>query len=151
MLRLMAVKRYVLLLVLGLALAGCGSEAGASATPGSTDEHVVHLLGVADEAAQRNGGKALHVEAVKTTRRAAERLSGSSSSQPDVAVWVVQVTGSEYVCDGCSRPQGAAAPRGHYLTLVLTVDAYEGTSFGISSQPRNLASLGEVEVLRDER
>lgn len=144
----MTVKRSVLVLVLGLALVACGS---AAATPaGSDDGHVERLLALADEAAERNGGEALRVEVVETTRRAAEGLSDSSSNQPDVAVWVVQVSGSEYLCDGCSRPYGAEAPRGRYLTLVPTVDAYEGTSFGISPQPKDLASLGPVEVLRGE-
>jgi hypothetical protein len=33
---------------------------------------------------------------------------------------------------------------------VVTADTYEGTSAGISPNPYDLASLGPVEVLRDE-
>lgn len=138
-----------LLLVLILAVPACGSET--ATTAGRDDGHVERLLAMADEAAERNGGEALRVEAVETTRRAAEGLSGSSTNQPDVAVWVVQVSGSDYSCAACSVPFGAEAPRGRYLTLVPTADTYEGTSFGISPEPKDLASLGEVEVLRDRR
>jgi hypothetical protein len=151
MLRPMSVKRSVLLLALSLALVACGNETATSATSDSGDRHVDRLLALADEAAERHGGEALYVEAVETTRRTAEGLSGSTSNQPDVAVWVVQVSGSEYACEACSKPQGAEAPEGRYLTLVPTADTYEGTSFGISPEPKDLASLGEVEVLRDER
>lgn len=142
MLRLMTVKRSVLLLALSLTLVACGSETGTPATAASDDGHVERLLAMADEAAERNGGEPLRVEAVETTRRAAEGLSGSSTNQPDVAVWVVQVSGSDYSCDACSVPLGAEAPRGRYLTLVPTVDTYKGTLFGISPT---------VEVLRDQR
>ena len=81
------------------------------------------LLAMADEAAERNGGEAKLIEAVKTTRRAAEGPSGSTSNQPDVAVWVVQVRGGEHSCEACSVPQGAEAPKGRYLTLVPTADS----------------------------
>lgn len=147
----MNVKRSVLLLLLGLTLVACGSEAANPASSGSNDGHVDRLLALADEAAARNGGEALYVEAVETTRRAAEGLSGSTSNQPDVPVWVVQVSGSEYACEACSKPAGAEAPKGRYLTLVPTADTYQETSFGISPEPKDLASLGDVEVLRDDR
>lgn len=151
--------RLSLIPLLVAALTACGSGTGdgvprsgpVPATAASEDEHVERLLELADEAAERNGGEAKLVEAVRTTRRAAEGLSGSASNQPDVPVWVVQVSGTDYSCDGCSVPQGAEAPRGRYLTLVPTVDTYEGTSFGISPRPKDLAALGPVEVLRDER
>lgn len=149
MLRRMTVKRAVLLLLLAIALAACGD--GASTMTESEDPHVERLLALADQAAEQNGGKALRVEVVETTRRAAEGLSGSSTNQPDVPVWVIQVSGSDYSCAACSKPYGAEAPSGRYLTLVPTVDTHEGTSFGISPGPKDLASLGPVEVLRDQR
>ena len=148
MLRRMDMKVVALALV-GLLLTACGSEDAPATQQG--DGHKDRLLALADEAARGNGGEAKVVEAVKTTRRAVERMEGSSSNQPDVPVWVVQVSGSDYTCGACSIPVGAKAPIGSYLTLVPTVGAYETTSFGIHASRQDLASLGEVEVLRDQK
>jgi hypothetical protein len=129
-------------------LAGCGQQTSALSSAG--DAHEERLLAAADAAAERNEGEALRVEAVRTTRRAAEGLTGSTSNQPDVPVWVTQVSGTSYACGPCSRPLGAEQPTGRFLMVVVTADAYEGTSFGISPNGYDLTSLGTVEVLRDD-
>jgi hypothetical protein len=148
MLRSMDMTRALLFVLAGV-LAGCGTQAGAVEASDVPEQVRTRLLAEADSAAEGNGGQASRVEAVQTTRRQAERLAGSESNQPDVPVWVVQVSGDDYSCDACSRPLGAEAPVGDYLTLVLTTETYDGTSFGISPRPAELASVGEVEVLRE--
>jgi uncharacterized protein YceK len=149
MLRLMVMRRVAVVLAVVALLAGCGQQT-TSVQSSEDDTHKERLLAAADASADRNDGKALRVEAVRTTRRAAEGLTGSTSNQADVPVWVTQVSGTTYACGGCSRPPGAVTPTGRFLMLVVTADAYEGTSFGISPNRYDLASLGTVEVLRDD-
>jgi hypothetical protein len=144
----MGMKRVALMMAAMALLGGCGQPT--SGQNSADDGHKERLLAAADAAAERNEGEALRVEAVRTTRRAAEGLTGSTSNQPDVPVWVTQVSGTAYSCGACSRPQGAAAPAGRFLMLVVTAGGYEGTSFGISPDGYDLGSLGTVEVLRED-
>jgi hypothetical protein len=141
----------VMPLLVALLLSACGTKAASNVTSNATsnDGHRERLLAMADEAAHGNGGEAKVVVVVRTTRREAERLSGLSSNQPNVPVWVVEVSGSDYTCGACSPPAGASEPTGRYLTLVPTTDTYKPTSFGIHPKHQDLASLGTVEVLRE--
>jgi uncharacterized protein YceK len=148
MLRLMGMRRVAVVLAVVALLAGCGQQTSVQSS--EDDAPKERLLAAADAAADRKDGKALRVEAVRTTRRAAEGLTGHISNQADVPVWVTQVSGTTYACGGCSRPPGAVTPTGRFLMLVVTADAYEGTSGGISPNRYDLSSLGEVEVLRDK-
>jgi hypothetical protein len=135
-------------LVVLLALAGCGTRSAVSPA-GDRNPAEQRLLAAADAAADRNGGKANHVEAVMTTRGTAADLTGHSSLSQDEELWVVQVSGDDYTCLLCSGPRGSVAPKGRYLTLVLRVSDYEGTDFAIAPKATDLAALGRVDVLRD--
>jgi hypothetical protein len=60
-------------------------------------------------------------------------------------VWVIQVEGStEFVCNACSRPAGAAAPRGTFLTLVVDATTFQGLDGGIGPTRAGLGQLGTV-------
>jgi hypothetical protein len=137
-------------LAVAVSLTACGSGSAALSSGGS-DAQKGRLLAAADAAAKNNGGKARHVEAVETTRGTAADLTGHSNLSQDEKVWVVQVSGDDYSCGGCSRPAGASSPSGKYLTLVLRAADYEGTDFGISPKPTDLAAFGHIQVLRDDR
>jgi hypothetical protein len=114
--------------------------------PGGGDAQPI--LDAADRAAKGNGGKAVNVEAVKTTRGAAGDFTGHPTTNTEEVVWVVQVSGSHYVCGACSMPPGATAPRGDYLTMVLRASDWQGTDGGISPQPSDLRPLGDLAALR---
>jgi hypothetical protein len=144
----MDVRRLLAVLVTAL-LVSCGASSGSPGVAGdSPDPQRARLLAAADAAAERDGGKAKRVEAVETTRGAAADLTGHSNQDQGERVWVVQVSGDHYTCDSCSRPSGASAPSGTYLTLVLRASDFQGTDFGMSPQPTDLAALGDVQVLR---
>jgi hypothetical protein len=132
-----------------LSLAACGQ------LPGSTGEGQdpvrARLLAAADTAATSNGGKAKLVEAVETTRGTAADLTGHSNADQAEKVWVVQVSGDDYSCSQCSHPARGSAPGGKYITLVLRASDYVGTDSGIGPGATDLAQLGHVEVLRDQR
>jgi hypothetical protein len=136
-------------LVVLLALTACGTQSAGSLADDADPVHT-RLLAAADAAAERNGGKAVHVEAVKTTRGTAADLTGHSNLPQDEQLWVVQVSGDDYTCGLCSGPRGSVAPKGRYLTLVMRVSDYDGTDFAIGPMGADLTELGDVEVLRDE-
>jgi hypothetical protein len=69
--------------------------------------------------------------------------------QGNQPVWVIQVEGStHFLCNACSRPQGAAAPRGRYLTLVLDATTLQTLDDGIGPTRADLGQLGTVIDLR---
>ena len=135
------------LVVMGAA-ASCGTGTGSGGIDGSDREK---LLAAAEAAADANGGEARRVEAVKTTRGAAADLTGHSNQDQDEEVWVVQVSGDNYVCDICRRPPGMASPEGRFIKIVLRASDFEGTDGGLGPTATDLTRLGYVEILRDER
>lgn len=128
-------------------LAACGTASSLSAP---ADPARDKLLAAADRAAKANGGTARHVEAVETTRAKAADLDGHSNRDQTEAIWVVQVSGDHYICGACSMPPGAKAPEGDYITMVLRASDYESTDGGMGPRAANLASMGDVEVLRND-
>jgi hypothetical protein len=105
------------------------------------------LLAAADRAAAANNGTADRVEAVESTRNKANVLLSGATGMSDEDVWVVQVEGT-YVCTLCHHPSGAAAPTGHFITMVLRQSDFESTDSGIGPQKSDLSALGDVTVLR---
>jgi hypothetical protein len=135
-----------------LLLAACGTaSSGPNAGAGAHDPVQQRLLAAADAAAKNNGGAAKYVEAVETTRGTAADLTGHSNQNQAEQVWVIQVSGDDYTCNVCSRPAGASAPKGKYITIVLRASDYESTDGGLGPAPTDLSAFGHVEVLRDDR
>ena len=63
----------------------------------------------------------------------------------DQAVWAIQVEGvAEFVCNSCTGPQGAAAPRGHFQVLILDASTLRTLDFGLSDKAADLSQLGPV-------
>jgi hypothetical protein len=149
MLRLMLVNRTVRLAMVLIATmtASCGWHA----LPGAHGDSAIHrqLLAAADAAVARTDGEAKVVEAVQTTRGKMRGLAGYSDEHPDEVVWVLQVSGDEYVCGGCSAPFNAALPKGRYITEVLRASDLSVTEFGLGPTGAALSRLGKVERLRD--
>jgi hypothetical protein len=115
---------------------------------GGPDESVRHrLLAAADHAAAASNGNAGRVEAVESTRSKANELLSGATGMSDEDVWVVQVEGV-FVCTVCHHPPGAAAPTGHFITMVLRQSDFESTDSGIGPQKSDLSKLGDVTVLR---
>jgi hypothetical protein len=133
-----------------LSLSACGSQSASVAADGD-ESAKARLLAAADAAAKRNGGEAKRVEAVETTRGKAADLTGHSNQNQSEGVWVVQVSGDHYLCGACSVPYGGTAPKGDYVTIVLRASDFESTDGGLGPQATDLAALGEVKVLRDDR
>ena len=61
-------------------------------------------------------------------------------------MWLVQLRG-EFTCNTCPRPQGADAPTGTVITLILDADAEQQYSFALSDTPVDVALLGTVLLL----
>jgi hypothetical protein len=60
-------------------------------------------------------------------------------------VWLVQVEGvADFVCNACSRPSGAAAPRGRFLTMIVGATTFDGLDGGLDATKADLGQLGAV-------
>ena len=144
-----ATPAVLALLVSLLALSSCSDHTSATAGGSKAMKH--RLLLTADAAVMRTDGKAKLVEAVRTTRGKMRGMAGYSDQHPDEAVWVIQVSGDDYICGGCSAPRNAALPKGRYITEVLTLPDLSVTEFGLGPTGAALRRLGKVERLRDDR
>jgi hypothetical protein len=131
--------------------ASTGSGEAASLVPsavgGNPDPALEkRLWAVAVSAATSDGGTVKEAQAVLSTRtRAVNVTMGDGTEDDDQPVWVVQVEGvGEFVCDGCSYPQGAVAPRGRFQVLVVTVSTLRTLDFGLTDTKADLTQLGDV-------
>lgn len=155
MLRLMVMRKrfFHAVLLVSLSIAGCGDRVTSSSEPVSGLEPALRerLLAAADEEAARSEGTARRVEAVRTTAEAASEVFGALYSTPDAgrAVWLVQISGDDFACGACPRPEGAPPQRGAFAT-VFVPDTGSPRPFTIGPNDYDLARLGQVEVLRDE-
>ena len=112
----------------------------------SVDQQVEQRLwSVADSAARSDGGTVKAAQAVRSTRAAAVMLTSQGVIDDNQPVWLVQVEGvADFVCNACSVPAGAAAPRGRFLTMIIGVTTFESLDFGLDSTKADLGSLGAV-------
>lgn len=90
----------------------------------------------------RPGSAASTTEIVETTRARAFPLLGGSVTNLASHIYIVQVIGT-FVCDECSRPEGAAAPRGRALHVEFDVTG-TGYGFGLGADPFDFSTLGTV-------
>ena len=79
-------------------------------------------------------------EIVATTDTKAWALWGGSKD--DKPIYVVQVTG-KFVCNGCSRPNGAGVAHGDAFQVFFDPSG-TGFGFGFSPTPKDLSTLGTV-------
>ena len=65
-----------------------------------------------------------------------------------VKVFLITMRG-DFTANAVSRPSGAQAPTGRYLSLVIDARTFEGLDFGLSPKPPPVppASLGPVTCL----
>jgi hypothetical protein len=107
------------------------------------------LLAAVDREARAEGGHAVHVEVVRSTRAAAVRYTMGDGVTGDTPVWVVQAEGDGvFTCAGCHTPAGAKAPTGRVITLVVADPGLGGLDFGLDDTPKDLSQLGPVVRLR---
>jgi hypothetical protein len=133
----------------GPASAGSGEAASLAPSavggnPGPALEK--RLWAVAVSAATSEGSTVKEAQAVLSTRtRAVNVTMGDGTEDDDQPAWVVQVEGvGEFVCGGCSYPQGAVAPRGRFQVLVVTASTHRTLDFGLTDTKADLTQLGDV-------
>jgi Domain of unknown function (DUF4232) len=133
-------------------------SAAQQSTPPAVDQQVEQpvdqqveqrLWWVADSAAKSDAGTVKAAQAVRSTRAAAVMLTSQGVIDDNQPVWLVQVEGlADFVCNACSRPSGAAAPRGRFLTMIVGASTFAGMDFGLDSTKADLSRLGAVLDLR---
>jgi hypothetical protein len=137
--------------VSGLAAAGCaGSRAGASSPVPAPA--IPRLTAIGNRAATADGDAApLQMTAVLTTHAKALTSATPGDTIPgagDVPVFLVTMRG-HFAATAASRPPGAAAPTGRYLSVVVDARTFQVLDSGLSPSPPPVspASLGPVTYL----
>ena len=143
--------RAAALIAAALTVAGCGGATAATGRPVPRSV-VPHLTAIAERAARLNGDRhPAWATAVLTTHARALRSATPGDYVPNrhgVPVYLVTIRG-QFVCNTCTGPSGAKAPRGAYISLVIDAQTFNGMDFGISPKPPPVlpASLGPVTYL----
>ena len=141
----------------GLATAGCAGpppRAGSPATAGSPvpASAIPRLTAIGGRAAAANGDTApLWMTAVLTTHAKALTSATPGDFVPgtgDIPVFLITMRG-DFVASAASRPAGAAAPTGRYLSIVVDAATFQVLDSGLSPSPPPVspASLGPVTYL----
>jgi hypothetical protein len=154
-----------------LSAAGCTQTSGATgaSTSGATGAStsgpggasipaslIGRLTAIAHAAATANSDPAPEwITVVKTTHSKALTVATPGDSVPgsgDNAVFLITMRG-HFVANDVSRPLGAKAPAGRYLSLVLDAKTFQELDFGLDSKPPPvaLAHLGRVTYLAGHR
>jgi hypothetical protein len=104
------------------------------------------LRAIARRAAENNGEQnPTHIEWVKSTLdKAEEFMSRDIGDFGSDEVFVVQAQGS-FVAEAAPRPQGASAPTGTTLTLIVDATTGEVRGSALLHSPLDLSTLGPVE------
>jgi biotin carboxyl carrier protein len=103
------------------------------------------LWTLAVSAATAEGSTVKEAEAVGSTHAHAVAVTMGDGVEDDQPVWVVQLEGvAEFVCDQCSVPPGAKAPRGRFQVLIVGASTFRGLDFGLSDTKADLTKLGSV-------
>jgi hypothetical protein len=143
--------RFAALIAAVVIVAGCGAATASAGRP-VPKSAVSRLIKIAKRAARLNGDRhPLWATAVLTTHDKAllSATPGDTvSNRRHVAVYLVTIRG-RFVCNLCSRPSGAKAPRGRYISIVLDAKTFNGMDDGLSPKrpPVAPASLGPVTYL----
>lgn len=134
-----------------LAAAGCGRTPAAAGAPVPAAA-IPRLTAMAHRAATINGDpNPAWITAVMTTHAKALTSATPGDYVPDstrVRVFLITMRG-HFTARNASRPPGAKAPTGRYLSLVIDAKTFRGLDFGISPTPPPVppASLGPVTYL----
>jgi len=136
----------VLALVPGLAVAGCVGSPARAGSPVPAPA-IPQLTAIASRAATADGDATpLQITAVLTTHARALTSATPGDIIPGadgVPVYLVTMRG-HFTATAASRPPGAAAPVGHYLSIVVDVRTFQVLDSGLSPGPPPVspASLG---------
>jgi hypothetical protein len=103
------------------------------------------LWAFAVSAATAGGSTVKAAQAVGSTHARAVAVTMSDGVEGDQPVWVVQIEGvTDFVCDQCSVPPGAHAPRGRFELQIVDASTFQPLDFGIGSTKTDLTKLGPV-------
>jgi hypothetical protein len=149
--RALAVLAAAAAMAFVLSAAGCTKTSGAAGAsiPASV---IGRLTAIAHRAATVNSDPAPEwITVVKTTHAKALTVATPGDSVPgsgDAAVFLITMRG-HFVANEVSRPSGAKAPTGRYLSLVLDAKTFQELDFGLGPRPPSaaLASLGHLTYL----
>lgn len=136
--------KKTMLLTAGVASLAPAFLALPHATAETDDQRVRGFAARAAHAGGDDNPSALHW--VRTTRAAANReLAGAVADDSDSSrdVFVIQQHG-HFTARYASVPDGSALPTGSVMTLVVDSTSGNLTDYGLSSNDKDLSSLGDV-------
>jgi hypothetical protein len=149
--------RALAVLAAAAAMAFVLSAAGCTKTSGSAGASIPasvigRLTAIARRAATANSDPAPEwITAVRTTHAKALTVATPGDTVPgpgNTAVFLITMRG-HFTANNVSRPPGAKAPKGQYLSLVLDAGTFQELDFGLGPKPPSaaLASLGHLTYL----
>ena len=158
--RALAVLAAAAAMAFVLSAAGCTKTSGTAGAPiaeapvpASISASVTgRLTVIAHDAATANSDPTPEwITAVKTTHAKALTVATPGDSVPGSGqepVFLITMRG-HFTANGVSRPDGAKAPTGQYLSLILDARTFQQLDFGLGPKPPSaaLASLGHVTYL----
>jgi hypothetical protein len=153
--RALAVLAAAAAMAFVLSAAGCTKTSGTAGAsiPASV---IGRLTAIAHNAAIANSDPAPEwITVIKTTHAKALTVATPGDSVPGsghAAVFLITMRG-HFVANDVSRPPGAKAPTGRYLSLVLDAKTFQELDFGLGPKPPPvaLAHLGRVTYLAGHR
>jgi hypothetical protein len=153
--RVLAVLAAAAAMALVLSAAGCTKTSGAAGAsiPASVTGR---LTAIARHAATANSDPTPEwITAVRTTHAKALTVATPGDLVPGSGkdpVFLITMRG-HFTANDVSRPAGAKAPTGQYLSLILDARTFEELDFGLGPQPPSaaLASLGRLTYLSGHR
>jgi hypothetical protein len=150
--RAAAALACVAVMVAGAAVAGCAASPPVPGSPVPTLA-IPRLTLIASRAAKASGDSApSRITAVLTTHAKALTSATPGDFVPGtggIRVFLITMRG-HFVSNG-SRPPGAAAPAGSYLSLVVDASTFRVLDYGLGPRPPQVspASLGPITYLVD--
>jgi hypothetical protein len=144
-------KRALASLLLGvivLGLAACGSSGGRGAPPAPSPAELQKLTQLALQNARLAGdGAPTDAIVVRTTRQIAAAVSGGSEvGHASTPAYFLVVHGKFKDC-GVPMPPGASCPTGTTMTLTIDPRTNASTAFGLESRNPDVNKMGASEPL----
>jgi hypothetical protein len=125
-----------------LTLAGIGACGGSS--DGLADPSVrAKLRALALQASSADGvpSPKTMIAVYSPDDQVAQDILSGDLVNDHVPVYVIEVTGGLFTCNGCSFPPGASAPQGNAITITVNAQTFQETDSSLTDNAPDLTQI----------